>query len=241
LSLEQAAEHEGLKAGPHALLVFTDTGTGMDKATQARIFEPFFTTKGIGKGTGLGLSTVFGIVRQSEGAIWVVSEPNRGTTFTVCLPMVEPAQARLASLQPEAAEVVTLRGSETVLLVEDDERVRVLACTILRKYGYQVLEAQGSGDALIVCEQHQARIDLLMTDMVLPRISGPQLAARLKASRPEMKVLYMTGYAGADTLALPTLGTPAIYLQKPITPVALARRVREALLMPAPCIPASVA
>jgi two-component system cell cycle sensor histidine kinase/response regulator CckA len=234
LSPEEATEHVGVKAGPHVLLVFTDTGTGMDKATQAHIFEPYFTTKVIGKGTGLGLSTVFGIVKQSFGAIWAVSEPNKGATFTVCLPAVEASPARRTNLPTEAAEVVGLRGSETVLLVEDDARLRVLARTILTKYGYQVLEAQSSGDALIVCEQHQARIDLLLTDMVLPRISGPQLAARLVASRPEMRVLYMSGYAGAENLPPPLPGIRATYLQKPITPEALARGVREALLMPLP-------
>jgi CheY-like chemotaxis protein len=234
LSAEEAAEHIGLNTGPHVLLVFTDTGTGMDKATQARIFEPFFTTKGLGKGTGLGLSTVFGIVKQSHGAVWAVSEPGKGTTFTVCLPAVEASQARLTSMPPVAAEVGTLRGSETILLVEDDERVRVLARTILRRYGYQVLEAQSGGDALIVCEQHLAPIDLLLTDVVLPRVSGPELAARLVASRPEMRVLYMSGYAGDANLRHPLPGAHAVYLQKPITPEALARRVREALLMPAP-------
>ena len=229
LSAEEAAEHIGLSAGPHVLLVFTDTGTGMDKATQARIFEPFFTTKGLGKGTGLGLSTVFGIVKQSHGAVWAVSEPGKGTTFTVCLPALEASQARLTSMPPVAAEVGTLRGSETILLVEDDERVRVLARTILRRYGYHVLEAQSGGDALIVCEQHQAPIDLLLTDVVLPRVSGPELAARLVASRPEMRVLYMSGYAGDANLRHPLPGAHAVYLQKPITPEALALKVRETL------------
>jgi signal transduction histidine kinase len=237
LSPEQATEHSGVKVGPHVLLNVTDTGTGMDKATQAHIFEPYFTTKVIGKGTGLGLSTVFGIVKQSYGAIWAVSEPNKGATFTVCLPAVTTSQASRVSLPPEAAVAITLQGSETVLLVADDDRVRVLAGTILRKYGYCVLEAQSSGDALIVCEQHPARIDLLMTDIVMPRISGPQLAARLIARRPEMKVLYIAGYAGAENLQLPLLGTRGTCLQTPITPAALAHGVREALLMPLPTSP----
>jgi two-component system, cell cycle sensor histidine kinase and response regulator CckA len=227
LGAADAAEHPGVKAGPHVMLTVADTGVGMDDATRVRAFEPFFTTKPLGKGTGLGLSTVFGIVQQSGGAIWARSELGKGAVFTIYFPVTE-ASALPVSLPPAAPESYSLRGSETVLVVEDEERVRILTRTILRKYGYEVLEAQSGGDALIVCEQHPAAIDLLLTDVVLPRISGPQLAARLAATRPNMKVLYMSGYTGAAAQQdVPGSVTP--FLQKPITPEALVRRVREAL------------
>jgi two-component system, cell cycle sensor histidine kinase and response regulator CckA len=200
----------------------------MDKATQARVFEPFFTTKGIGKGTGLGLSTVFGIVKQSGGAIWASSEPGKGSTFTTYFPATRASM--IAALRPPdvSIERPPLHGSETILVVEDEERVRVLARTILRSYGYEVLEAQSGGDALIVCEQHHAKIDLLLADVVLPRVSGPQLAARLVSSRPQMKVLYMSGYMGGSMLDQ-VYASGAAFLQKPITPETLVRRVREVL------------
>jgi signal transduction histidine kinase len=228
-----AVVYSGMSPGPHVMLKVTDTGVGMDKATLARVFEPFFTTKNIGKGTGLGLSTVFGIVKQSSGAIWASSELGKGSVFSVCFPALRPsALPKPQTAPPIAAAVISLRGWETVLLVEDDERVRVLARTILRKYGYQVLEAQSGGDALIVSEQHPGSIELLLTDVVMPRVSGPQLAERLALSRPELKVLYMSGYAGGMNPQLALHGSGATFLQKPITPEVLARRVREALLTP---------
>jgi two-component system, cell cycle sensor histidine kinase and response regulator CckA len=160
----------------------------MDAATQARMFEPFFTTKELGKGTGLGLSTVFGIVKQSGGAIRARSSLGHGTSFSAYFPEM-PASALDDAVLPrtiDALERRKLRGTETVLVVEDEERVRVLACTILRRHGYTVLEAQSGGDALIACEQYTAAIDLLLADVVMPRMSGPELAARLVASRPKM-------------------------------------------------------
>jgi two-component system, cell cycle sensor histidine kinase and response regulator CckA len=227
----EAAEHAGMKAGPHVLLTVNDTGAGMDKETLAHMFEPFFTTKEIGKGTGLGLSTVFGIVKQSGGSIRASSEPGKGTTIRIYFPATDAPAAAVESA-PERAERIdrrALRGSETILLVEDEERVRILARTILRKYGYQVLDAQSGGYALIVCEQHPGVIDLLVADVVLPRMSGPQLAARLALTRPDMKVLYMTGYAGASMLQH---GPFAALLEKPFTPDTLAAHVHDLLCSP---------
>ncbi len=220
-----AREHLGVTPGPHVMLAVTDTGTGMDKATLARIFEPFFTTKGPGKGTGLGLSTVFGIVQQSGGSVWVYSEVGRGTTFKIYLPRVDDAADVVHSIEAPA----TLRGSETILLVEDDDQVRVVARGILARSGYHVIEARNAGEALLHSEGRTGVIHLLLSDVVMPQLSGPELAKRLAKSRPDMKVLCMSGYTDDSIVRHGVLEAHIAYLQKPITPEALTTKVREVL------------
>ena len=223
-----AAQHVGVTAGAHVLLAVSDTGTGMDRATLARIFEPYFTTKEIGKGTGLGLATVFGIVRQSGGSIGVDSKVGVGSTFNVYFPMAEGAVTILTE-EPVNSERRSLFGSETILLVEDDPGVRAVVRTVLVKFGYIVLDAQSGGDALLLCEQHSGVIDLLLTDVVMPRLSGRQLAERLRLVRPEMRVLYMSGYTNDAVVRHGVLDSAIAFIQKPITPEPLIRKVREVL------------
>jgi two-component system, cell cycle sensor histidine kinase and response regulator CckA len=212
--------------GPYVVLKVTDTGTGMDEETREHIFEPFFTTKGAGKGTGLGLSTVYGIVRQSGGSVRVSSEVGRGSTFEVYFPRAgEDAQEYRRGAEPEE----DLRGAETILLAEDEEMVRRLAREVLEIYGYRVLVATGGSAALLICERHEGPISLLVTDVVMPEMSGRELAARLAHMRPEMKVLYMSGYTDASVAGQESLEDRSDFLQKPFTPAALARKVREML------------
>lgn len=221
-------EHFGSTPGPHVMLAVSDTGVGMSREIQARIFEPFFTTKELGKGTGLGLSTVFGIVKQCGGNIWVYSEPGCGTTFRLYFPVFEGPD----TLQPEAPEPVTLTGSETILLVEDQDDVRRVAQQILKRYGYHVIEARNAGEAWLSSERHARTIHLLLTDVVMPQMTGRELAERLGRARPELKVLYMSGYTENSVVQHGILDSGIAYLQKPIWPESLARRVREVLDAP---------
>ena len=225
LDQQYAKDHFGVVPGPYVMLAISDTGKGIEKATQERIFEPFFTTKEKGKGTGLGLSTVFGIVKQSGGSVWLYSEPGQGTVFKVYLPSVEQAaESRSLSEAP-----LTLRGSETILLVEDDDQVRVVASEILRGSGYHVIEARNAGEALLQAETHAAAIDLMVTDVIMPQLSGPALAKRLASLRPGMKVLCMSGYAADSVVQHGVLEASMSFLQKPITVVSLTAKVREVL------------
>jgi signal transduction histidine kinase len=230
LTEQDAREHLGVKPGPYVMLAVNDSGVGMDKETQARVFEPFFTTKEQGKGTGLGLSTVFGIVAQSGGYIWAESELNHGSTFKIYFPKSEES-AKGASSPPSLS---VPGGSETILLVEDDDQVRAVAHEILKRHGYHVLDAASPGDAIVICEQHRGKIDLLLTDVILPRMSGRLLAERLRPLRPEMRVLFMSGYTGDTAMNHGVLDFGAGFLPKPLTPPALMAKVREVLNTPWP-------
>lgn len=226
LSDKNAEQHIVVSPGHYVMLAVSDTGIGMDEKTKERIFEPFFTTKGVGKGTGLGLSTVYGIVNQSGGYIWVYSEVGQGTTFKIYLPQVGE-RAQEYERDAEARDAV--RGTETILLAEDEEMVRKLALEVLESYGYRVLMAASGGAALLVCERHKERIHLLITDVVMPEMSGRELSDRLAQIRPEMKVLYMSGYTDNAIVHQGILDAGAHFIQKPFSPNVLARKVREIL------------
>ena len=221
-----ARKHVLVQPGPYVMLAVSDTGCGMDADTQARIFEPFFTTKGPGKGTGLGLATVDGIVKQTGGNLWVYSEVGKGTTLKIYLPRVEQAPELPES---EAAAAELLRGSETVLLAEDDEMVRALAQAILERYGYHVLAARNVHDALRFAQEGPAQIRLLLTDTIMPGMNGPELAKQVQSIRPEIKVLYMSGYTDKVISCTASFEPGTAFLQKPFTPQTLTRKVHEVL------------
>jgi len=230
LGTEYTEEHRLVPPGSYVLLSVSDTGTGMDEATKARLFEPFFTTKEKGKGTGLGLATVYGIVKQSGGFIWVYSEPRQGTTIKVYLPRVDEA----VSAQSAPASLQSLQGTETILLAEDAAPVRSVAREVLRRHGYRMLTAADGRTALELAETHPGPIDLLITDVIMPELSGRQVADRLMERLPKLKVLYVSGYTD-DAIVRHGILEPGIaFLQKPFSPESLARKVREVLDAPAP-------
>ena len=221
-----AAEHANMPTGSYVLLSVTDTGCGMTAETRSHIFEPFFTTKEKGKGTGLGLATVYGIVKQSGGYVWVDSEPERGASFKVYLPRVDALPDRAL---PAAVPAASCQGSETLLVVEDEEGVRVLVRDYLRMNGYTVLEASQGEEALRVAGGHPGEISLMITDVIMPGMNGRELAERMEILRPAMKVLYMSGYAEAAVYRKGVLEHGAPFLQKPFGPPDLGRKVRDVL------------
>ena len=226
LDEDYGSKHVGVPPGKYVLLAVSDTGDGMSEDVRRRVFEPFFTTKEKGKGTGLGLSTVYGIVKQSGGNIWVYSEPDKGTTFKVYLPQVEPKTRGPAE---KAAEAAPRGGSETILLVEDEEVVRGLARRILEQAGYSVVEAGKADEALRFYEEHVGEIDLLLTDVVMPGMSGKELADQLKSQCPELKMLFMSGYTDEAIVHHGILDSSVEFIQKPFTPAGLIKRVRDVL------------
>lgn len=221
-----ARNHADVKPGRYVMFSVNDTGVGMSPEVRERIFEPFFTTKEQGKGTGLGLSTTYGIVKQSEGHIWVYSVQGKGTTFKIYLPRVnEP----LEEIRKEVLKEELPRGNETILIVEDEEEVRKLAGKILEKQGYRILETFNGDDALVACEKRKSPIHLMLADIVMPGMSGSELAKLLKPLYPEIKILYMSGYTDNAIVRHGVLEKGINYIQKPFTMEGLARKVREVL------------
>jgi K+-sensing histidine kinase KdpD len=224
------AERRGsVVAGPHIMIAVTDTGTGMTPAVRDRIFEPFFTTKEKGRGTGLGLSTVYGIIKQSGGNIWVYSEEGKGTSFKIYLPRVDQV-ATPDSQRP----LVEAMGNETILLVEDEASLRKMTHEILETSGYHVLDAAHGRDALDVSAKYEGSIDLLVTDVVMPRMGGPELAKQLTVVRPQMRVLFMSGYTDDAIVHHGVLDEGTPFLEKPFTPSALTCKIRELLSIASP-------
>jgi CheY-like chemotaxis protein len=226
LSADYALSH-GAPAGPYVMLAVTDTGCGMDLGLQEHVFEPFFTTKAPGKGTGLGLATVYGIVKQSDGHIWLYSEPGKGTCFKIYLPRVDefvPDPVSAAGGVP-----IVPKGTETLLLVEDEYQVRQIVKAILEQQGYDVLEAATGEEALKVAALHGSRLHLLMTDLVMPQMSGRELAEQLNSTLPNLKVLYMSGYTDDAIVRHGLLDQSLSFIQKPFDAATAARKVREVL------------
>jgi len=219
-----SSSHDGVAPGRYTAIEVTDTGTGMSAEVQARVFEPFFTTKDIGKGTGLGLSTVYGIVQQCRGHVWVYSELDRGTTFKIYLPSVDQPVIRAKASSVPASTL----GTETVLVVEDNAAVRSVLCRVLKDAGYVVFEACDAVKATEIVSGGE-HIDLLLTDVVMPGVSGPELAVELQQKRPEMKVLFMSGYSGSAITRHGVLREGLVFLQKPFSPGSVSRAVRAAL------------
>ncbi len=221
-----ARKHSSVKPGPYVMMAISDNGIGMDKETQFRIFEPFFTTKELGKGTGLGLSTVYGIIKQSGGYIWIYSEPGTGTTFKIYLPRVDKT---VEQVEQEIGPKKSLKGSETILVVEDNDMVRQVAFEIFLNYGYTVLEAKNGEAAIEICKQHEGPIHLMIADVVMPKMGGRKLAKYLESIRKETKVLYMSGYTEDTIVHRGILPQGMNFLQKPFTHEMIANKVRELL------------
>ncbi|MFZ0959706.1 MAG: PAS domain S-box protein [Terriglobia bacterium] len=223
---EYARSHSNLNPGKYVMVAVSDTGCGMDLETQAHVFEPFFTTKEKGRGTGLGLATVYGIVQQSGGYIWVYSEPGRGSTFKIYLPRIE---GDMSTPEPAEAPLKPAKGKGTILVVEDEKGVRSMICETLKSRAYKVLEADGAAQALEIAEAHTKPIHLLLTDVVMPHTGGKELAKHLSTLHPETKVLYMSGYTDDAIVRHGIMQGDTPFLQKPFSPEALARKVREML------------
>lgn len=223
---DYTSQHLGMTPGRYVLLAISDSGAGMDEETLSHLFEPFFTTKEQGKGTGLGLSTVYGIVKQSNGHLWAYSEEGQGATFKIYLPQVDES---LEKDKPRDEVAAPPTGTETVLVVEDEEMLRELARRILELNGYTVLNAAGGKEAIAICEQYEGAIHLMLTDVVMPQMSGPDLASRIASLRPDMKVLFMSGYTDSAVVHNSALDPTVAYIQKPFTMDALVRKVREVL------------
>jgi len=226
MSDDDVRERPPMPPGSYVLLTVRDSGHGMSKETLTRIFEPFFTTKEVGKGTGLGLATVYGVIKQSGGFIWVESVPGSGTTFEIYLPQVSDA---VITAEPEAKPSAGARGNETILVVEDEDGVRALACMFLRTGGYMVLEAKDGVEALAVAARHPGTIHLILSDVVMPRMGGVVLLERLKSVRPGTKGVLMSGYSEYSA-GPPSAGMEALMIEKPFSKNSLLGKVREVLV-----------
>ena len=220
------ADHRGTSAGSHVKLAVSDTGTGMSEEIRQKVFDPFFTTKGKSRGTGLGLATVYGIVKQSGGSIWVYSEQGRGTSFTIYLPTVTAEHSSAVKTDPVVGQS---SGSETVLIVEDQDSVRAVMKAVLTRSGYKVLEAEGGPAALELSRGLADPIHLLLTDVVMPRMSGRELAQVMKAECPNLRVLYTSGYTDDAVLRHGILQPNVAFLHKPFTAAGLSQKVRQVL------------
>jgi CheY-like chemotaxis protein len=227
LSKDFVQVHTGASPGPFVMLAISDTGVGMDAEMRSHVFEPFFTTKEVGKGTGLGLSMVYGIVKQSDGYIDVESEPGRGTMFRIYLPRVEE-EAEVSPAAPHGG-AGAYEGRETILLAEDDPTVREFSARVLRDLGYTVLDAGDGKEAILISSKYAGRIHLLVTDVVMPGMSGGDLASRVASIRPGTKVLFISGYTDDTVVRHGVLESEIAFLQKPFAPEALARKVKEVL------------
>jgi CheY-like chemotaxis protein/two-component sensor histidine kinase len=232
LSNEHGDRHLGAAPGKYVMLAVTDNGGGMTREVQQRLFEPFYTTKGPGKGTGLGLATVHGIVKQSGGDVYVYSELGHGTTFKVYFPCLTAAAELLITADEHTA--IAPRGSETILLAEDDEALRTLGERVLIAFGYNVLVARTGAEALRIVAEHKGTIDLVATDVVMPEMNGSQLVAKVLKTRPGIRVLFMSGYTDDEVVRRGVIDGQTAFLQKPFTPDLLAHKVRQVLDLAAP-------